>query len=82
RAVVVESRWALQRDAAGAPLAVLETNTDVTERKRTYAQLVASERRYRTIFDNTRVSILQQDWSAVKADLDRLRAEGVRDVAA
>ncbi|PIK72746.1 PAS domain-containing sensor histidine kinase, partial [Methylobacterium frigidaeris] len=79
--VTVESRWVLQRDAAGAPLAVLETNTDVTDRKRTDSQLVASEQRYRAIFENTRVAIFQQDWSGVRADLDRLHREGVRDVA-
>ena len=33
--VVVASRWALQRDEQGKPLAVLETNNDITERKRT-----------------------------------------------
>jgi PAS domain S-box-containing protein len=32
--VVVASRWALQRDEQGAPVAILETNNDVTERKR------------------------------------------------
>jgi two-component system, LuxR family, sensor kinase FixL len=32
--VVVASRWSLQRDKAGRPVAVLETNNDVTERKR------------------------------------------------
>jgi two-component system sensor kinase FixL len=32
--LVVESRWSLQRDARGRPLAILETNRDVTERKR------------------------------------------------
>ncbi len=32
--VVVASRWSLQRDAQGAPIAALETNNDVTERKR------------------------------------------------
>jgi two-component system, LuxR family, sensor kinase FixL len=32
--VVVASRWALQRDAQGSPLAILETNNDLTERKR------------------------------------------------
>jgi PAS domain S-box-containing protein len=31
---VVASRWALQRDDAGKPVAVLETNNDITERKR------------------------------------------------
>jgi PAS domain S-box-containing protein len=32
--VVVASRWSLRRDALGRPLAILETNNDVTERKR------------------------------------------------
>jgi PAS domain S-box-containing protein len=32
--VVVASRWSLQRDAEGRPLAILDTNNDVTERKR------------------------------------------------
>ena len=31
--VVVASRWAVLRDAAGRPIATLETNNDVTERK-------------------------------------------------
>jgi len=32
--VTVASRWAVQRDEHGNPVAVLETNTDITERKR------------------------------------------------
>lgn len=32
--VTVASRWALQRDEHGEPVAVLETNNDITERKR------------------------------------------------
>jgi PAS domain S-box-containing protein len=32
--VVVASRWSLQRDARGAPVAALETDDDITERKR------------------------------------------------
>ena len=32
--LTVASRWALQRDEQGNPVAVLETNNDITERKR------------------------------------------------
>jgi PAS domain S-box-containing protein len=32
--VVVSSRWSLRRDEQGAPAAILETNNDITERKR------------------------------------------------
>jgi len=32
--VTVSSRWALRRDEQGQPLAVLETNNDITDRKR------------------------------------------------
>ena len=32
--VVLSTRWSLQRDADGQPLAILETHNDITERKR------------------------------------------------
>jgi PAS domain S-box-containing protein len=37
--VVVASRWSLQRDSLKQPLAVMETNNDVTERKLTEEQI-------------------------------------------
>jgi PAS domain S-box-containing protein len=42
--IVVTSRWSLQRDEQGDPLAILTTNTDITERKRAEA-LLAGEKR-------------------------------------
>jgi len=77
--VVVASRWSLQRDELGQPTGVLETNNDVTERKRAEEQLRESERRYRNIFQTVGVSIWQEDFSQLKAAIDELKAQGVRD---
>jgi two-component system, LuxR family, sensor kinase FixL len=45
--VVVASRWSLQRDEQGTPAAILETNNDITERKRAEAEARESERALR-----------------------------------
>lgn len=75
--LVVESRWALQRDGLGRPIGVLETHTDVTERRAAYAALVRSERRYRRMFDASRIGVVQEDWNGVGAALAALPlAEG------
>ena len=37
--IAVSSRWALRRDEQGSPAAVLETNNDITERKRRNEQI-------------------------------------------
>jgi PAS domain S-box-containing protein len=41
--VVVASRWALQKDSYGRPISVLETNNDISERKRAEDALRRSE---------------------------------------
>jgi PAS domain S-box-containing protein len=42
--VVVASRWSLQSDERQRPLAILETNNDITERKRAQALLIGEKR--------------------------------------
>jgi len=54
-----------------------ELETRVGERTRALAD---SERRYRHIFDSTRVSIWEEDLTRVKQALDDLRARGVHEV--
>jgi len=77
--LVVASRWSLQKDERGRPLATLETNNDITEQKRASADLEASERKYRNIFQAVGVSIWEEDFGAVKAAIDGLKAQGVSD---
>jgi len=72
RRIVVESRWALERDARGRVVGVLETNTDVSEREAAHLALVQSERRYRRMFDASRIGVIQEDWTAIRAELAEL----------
>jgi len=50
--VVVASSWTLQRDDRGKPIAYLEIDQDITERKRSEAALRKSEELYRTLVHN------------------------------
>jgi PAS domain S-box-containing protein len=52
---------------------------DITARKQTELALVAQEQRYRYIFEAVNVSIWEEDFSEVKAAINRLKATGVRD---
>jgi two-component system, LuxR family, sensor kinase FixL len=41
--IVVASRWSLRQDEHGTPLAILETNNDITERRRTEEALLKAQ---------------------------------------
>jgi PAS domain S-box-containing protein len=71
----IEARWALQYDHLGKPLDVLETLTDVTDREQAHAALVQSERRYRRMFDASRIGIVEEDWASVRAALRDVNVE-------
>ena len=70
-------RWIRDRgfpikNHAGEPYRVVGIAEDITERKQ-------AEERYRYIFDTVEVSIWEEDFSAVKAALITLKAQGVQD---
>jgi C4-dicarboxylate-specific signal transduction histidine kinase len=56
-----------------------ELRKEIIERKRVEESLRESEKRYRHIFQTAGVSIWQEDLSQVKAAIDDLKAQGVRD---
>jgi PAS domain S-box-containing protein len=49
RELIVFSRWALQRDDQGTPIAIVETNNDITTRQQAEAALRISEQRFRDV---------------------------------
>ncbi len=51
--VVVASRWALQRGEQGAPVAILETSNDITERKRAEERIQQQQIELQQILDIT-----------------------------
>src|SRR2546425_4676337 len=65
--------------ASGDLVQFVGTVMDVTERKRAEEELRESEQRYRHIFESTGVSIWEEDFSQVKAAIDKLKSRGVRD---
>jgi PAS domain S-box-containing protein len=73
--LAVDARWALQHDRLGKPLDVLETNTDVTDREAAHAALVQSERRYRRMFDASRIGVVEEDWTGIRTALQSLNID-------
>jgi len=74
--VIVASRWALQRDADGAPVGILTINTNVTERKRTDDRLLSLTERLAISTAVARVGVWEWDlasnmltWDATMFDI-------------
>jgi len=70
--LAVDARWALQHDHLGKPIGVLETHTDVTDRVAAHAALVQSERRYRRMFNASRIGVAEEDWTGIRTALRSL----------
>ena len=69
-------------DEHGRSRGAIGAFVDLTAAHRDRVTLARSEERYRRIFETAGVSIWEEDFSAVKAALDRLRDEGVVDLQA
>jgi PAS domain S-box-containing protein len=73
--VVVASRWALQRDLKGAPIAILETNNDITERKQAEEALCRSNRELRALSDCNQALLRATDEQSLLKEICRIVCE-------
>jgi len=58
---------------------VYQEYRDISDRKRTADALQRTMERYRTLFDDSPISLWEEDYSEVKMHIERLRDEGVTD---
>jgi PAS domain S-box-containing protein len=66
--VVVASRWSLQRDERGRPVAIMEVNTDITERNRTQDALHQAQAELAHV---TRVATLGELTSSIAHEVNQ-----------
>jgi len=70
RELIAASRWALDRDSAGSPLFVLETNNDITRQRLSERALRESEEQLRILNDSLEAKVRQRT-----RELERRSAE-------
>ncbi len=75
--LAVSSRWSLLRDGQGKPVAILESNTDITERKRAEEALRASEAHYRTFVDHATDAFFVYDEDLKVVDVNQHACESL-----
>ena len=69
----------LARDPNDQPKYFISVIEEISHRKRTEEALHRSEARYRGLFENSPISLWEQDFSTVKQRLDALQRAGVTD---
>lgn len=75
--VWVNRTVALARDEAHQPKYFIVVIEDISQRKEAESARSESEARYRELFENSPISLWEQDFSGVKRAIDHLRAQGI-----
>ncbi|MBI5823324.1 MAG: PAS domain S-box protein [Chloroflexi bacterium] len=61
---------------------VIITTYDITERKLANDKIMENEERYRSLFEDSPISLWEEDFSAVKQKMDAIRRGGISDFEA
>ena len=79
---IVEDRGYISRDEIGKPVKMIGAMQDITERIQASEIKEESEKRYRSLFEDSPISLWEEDFSGVKQKIDELKQAGVRDFEA
>lgn len=80
--IYIHASISVLRDEQGQIIGTVAVNRDITTQKEAKEALRRSEKRYRSLFVNSPISLWDEDYSAVKAYLDQLKNQGVTNFRA
>ena len=75
---VIFSKEVFYNDS-GAPAGIVGAFMDISSQKEAEQSIRESETRYRTIFETSNVAVWEEDFSVVKAEIEILKSQGIRD---
>ncbi len=77
----VESLLVTAQETTGQIEARQQLEKELSERKRMEAELLENERRYQGLFEDSPVSLWEEDFSEVKAYLEEIKRAGISDLS-
>ena len=64
----------------GEPVKLLAVLLDITEKEKNLKLIQGSEKKYKNLFNNSRISIWNEDFSEIIKELKKLKKQGVKDL--